>query len=168
MPTKSSRSCTASISAMSLIPSEKAVCNTLALFRIPRVASSENRPIAANAATTPAVVGSTIDGKTLLVPVDSGINSSCGALRAIILLVPSPPSETMTSTPSPTKARTARSVSVASWCSSISSVTTFAFRGIQSRAMDAIRNGSSTIYISFTPTESAPAAMRATMSRLAS
>ena len=90
----------------------------------------------------PAMVGSTKVGNTLLVPVERGINVTSGAWRAMARLVPSPPKETMWSTPWARNAATAASVSAALWVSGVLSTCTRAESGISDRASDAMRNGS--------------------------
>ena len=130
--------------------------------------TSVNLPNELRPATIPASVGSTDIGKTLLVPVDSGIRSISLDDLTIARFVPSPPKETIVLQPASRKQRSPSSVSLESFLMGASKIWTLARSFMCSRASEAILKGSLITKISVTPTESAPAAIRATMSLLAS
>ena len=121
----------------------------------------------------PAMVGSANTGKTLLVPVDRGIRCtswrwrSCRA-RTMARLEPSPPREIRVRQPASRNRATATSVSRASLCALCGSRWTRARSGNCAKAREAMRKGSSSTNRSVAPAASAPAAARATKSRLAS
>jgi len=133
LPMKRLCSTTASMRAMSAAsPFLKIVS-----FLLRRTVHSSPQPSAVTPAASPAVVPSMSKGKTLFVPVETGIKGTSRHPFATIRFVPSPPSVTMQPHPAVQRSSAARCESICVPVSGISSIFTSRRRGRSERTPSA-------------------------------